>query len=162
MADPLTDKIIDGILQREGGYVNDKDDKGGRTFLGISEKSNAAAWADGKVTEEEARAIYQKKYVEAPGFMKITDPQLRMQLIDYGVTSGPAIAIQKLQEIVGIQVDGVLGQATADAVNMLVPRDVGNALVVKRVLMVCRFVQSHPDQGKYLVGWSSRAMEFIQ
>lgn len=57
----MPNDIVSDIIKREGGFVNNPADAGGRTDKGISEKSNPAAWADGKVTEEEARAIYQRR-----------------------------------------------------------------------------------------------------
>ena len=33
------DEIIDNVLESEGGYVNDKDDAGGETNMGISKKA---------------------------------------------------------------------------------------------------------------------------
>lgn len=156
--------IITDIEHREGDgkVTNDPVDGGGRTQYGISEKSNPEAWADGKVTEAEARAIYQKKYVETPGFDKIPDGLLRTQLVDYGVNSGPGIAIQKLQEILTVGVDGVLGKATLDALTLRDMNEVNNLLVASRVKMIGRIVTNRPDQLKYLNGWLSRALEFVK
>src|SRR5258705_12918710 len=105
------DELITGIEHREGdGKVsNDPADPGGRTQYGISERSNPEAWLDGKVTEPEAREIYERKYVRAPGFDKVADPALMVQMVDYGVNSGSAICIQKVQEILRLPVDGILG-----------------------------------------------------
>ena len=102
--------IIDDVIRREGGEkaTNDEHDGGGRTQFGIAERSNPQAWADGKVTEAEARAIYTAKYIVGPGFDRITDPRLQAQLVDFGVTSGPAVAIQKVQSLVGQEPDGIL------------------------------------------------------
>ena len=57
MADNI-DRIIDNVIAAEGGSTatNDPADGGGRTQYGISERANPEAWADGKVTAEEARA----------------------------------------------------------------------------------------------------------
>src|SRR5688572_12640585 len=106
-----TKSIIDAILVAEGGSkaTNDPNDKGGRTQFGISEKAHPKAWADNKVTEEEARAIYSKKYISGPGFDRIDNEKLRHFLVDFGVNSGPGIAIQCLQRVVGTPVDGILG-----------------------------------------------------
>ena len=57
------DKIIDDVLEREGGaaVTNLPEDRGGRTQYGISERFHKDAWADGKVTKAEARTIYEQK-----------------------------------------------------------------------------------------------------
>ena len=159
---PLDDIITD-IIKREGGAktTNDPKDKGGRTQFGIAEHSNPAAWADGKVTEAEARAIYLQKYVKGPGFDKIAHQRLQHQLIDFAVLSGPAIAIQKLQEAVGADIDGILGPDTLAKVNALDGVVVGNKLVAARVKMICKIVVKHPSQLRFLSGWVNRSLDFL-
>lgn len=156
------DKIIDDILRREGGLVNHKDDKGGRTNFGIAERSHPDAWADGEVSEAEAREIYLQKYVRGPGFDRITDPHLMAQLVDFGVNSGPSIAIQKLQGILGVKADGVLGPRTLSALAARDVREVNNALVSERVKMIGRICVKNPSQLAFLNGWLNRCFEFLK
>lgn len=152
--------IITGIEQREGGsaVTNDPADPGGLTQWGISQRSNPEAWKDDKVTEAEARNIYEQKYLKGPKFDQIKDFGLRSQLVDFGVNSGPMVAIQKLQIILGVNVDGILGPNTLDAIKDA--RQVGNALVDARVLMICKLVQKSPAMLKDLVGLVNRALQF--
>lgn len=156
------DQIITDIIRREGGstMTNDPSDKGGRTQYGIAEKSNPQAWADGKVTEAEARAIYERKYVKP--FAGITHPDLLAQLVDWGVTSGPVLVAQKLQQLVGAEVDGQIGPQTLTLVNNFDPRTLTNQLVAERVRMIGRIVKRDPSQLKYLNGWLERALSFIR
>jgi len=158
---PSISDIINNEIKTEGAPTNDSNDKGGPTAFGISKAANPEAWKNGAPTEAQARAIYQSKYVDQPGFNKITDPQLQAQLVDYGVNSGPMIAIQKLQAILAVPVDGVLGPATFDALSKSDLHKVNNDLVVARIKMICKIVQANPSQLKYLGGWAMRACEFI-
>jgi lysozyme family protein len=158
---PTIQDIITEIIRVEGAPTNDPNDSGGRTQFGISESANPEAWVDGKVTEEEAREIYERKYVRGPGFDKVSDLTLKSQLIDFGVTSGPQLAIMKLQEILHVKVDGVLGPLTLAAINTLHPEAVNGLLVISRVKMICRLVQKVPTNLKYLTGWVTRALEFL-
>jgi lysozyme family protein len=153
--------IIDDLLKREGGLVDNPADKGGRTAYGISEKANPQAWADGKVTSEEAKALYTKKYIQGPGFDKLPDDKLRTQLIDFGVNSGPGIAIIRLQEIIGVETDGVLGPHTVAALSKFNSDAVNNALVIARIRMICRIVKKNPSQLAFLLGWIDRALSFL-
>lgn len=159
------DSIISEVLKAEGGgkITNDPADSGGRTQWGISETANPGAWKDGKVTEQEAREIYLQKYVIWPGFHKLpaSHSALQAQLIDYGVNSGPAIAIQKLQGLLGVDVDGVLGPQTLQAIKNHDSRIVNNNLVQARCRMICRIVQKQPSQLKFLAGWIDRALSFL-
>ena len=156
------DAIISDILKREGGYSNDPHDTGGRTNFGIAEASNPEAWADGIVTEAEARAIYRKKYVEEPGFHHIHDAHLMAQCVDFGVNSGPAVAIKKLQDILGVEPDGVIGNATLTALSNADARHVNNQLVVARVKMIGKIVVKTPSQLRFLNGWLNRALDWLK
>lgn len=158
MADEI-DIVMDNEDPTRSGKVTV--DKGGRTQYGISEKANPEAWADGKVTEEEAREIYRRKYVLGPGFDKIPDFHLRAQLVDFGVNSGPALAIMKLQVILGVDVDGVLGPQTLQALSQVHPEAVSTRLVAERVKMIGRIIKKDPSQLKNINGWLDRALEFL-
>lgn len=163
MAD-TTDKIVDEVLHREDrtgtGVVTV--DTGGRTQFGISERANPEAWADGKVTEEEAREIYERKYVKAPKFDLIPDEALRAQLVDFGVNSGPMVAIMKLQQIIGADVDGQIGP---DTLGRLASQDIARVrvlLVGERIKLIGRVVARDPKQQLgNLNGWLNRALEFL-
>jgi lysozyme family protein len=159
-----TDNINQDITREEkieGGLVNDPADPGGRTFMGISEKSNPDLWTNGPPSEPQVRARYLSRYVQGPGFDKVSDPTLQAQLIDFGVNSGPAIAIQKLQVILGVAVDGVLGPGSLQSLSRGNPRDINNRLVVARCKMIATLVQKNPSQLKFLGGWLDRALQFL-
>lgn len=159
-----TNKIIGEVLRREDqtgtGVVTV--DAGGRTQYGISENANPEAWADGHVTEAEAREIYERKYVLAPKFHLIPDEALRAQLVDFGVNSGPMIAIMKLQKIIGADVDGVIGP---DTLGRLAAQDMARVralLVGERLRLIGRVVTKDPrTQLRNLNGWINRALEFL-
>ena len=160
---PTNDDIIADVIEHESEKeTNDPDDKGGRTKYGISEKSNPEAWADDQVTKDEAQEIYARKYITGPGFDKVVDYHLRAQLVDFGVTSGPMIAIMKLQEVLGAGgVDGILGPITLGTLAMQHPEAVSTRLVAARIRMICKIVKRDPSQLKYLAGWVDRALEFL-
>lgn len=162
--DTINRQIIADILQREGGSVatNDSIDRGGRTQFGISERAHPQAWVDNKVTLEEAVDIYRRRYLEAPGFGKIEDPRLRAQLTDFGVLSGPACAIQKLQLILKQEADGVLGPKSLAAANSADPIILSNKLALERVKMIGRIVNKNPSQSRFLNGWLERALSFCR
>lgn len=163
MAD-TTDRIVDDVMRREdrtlSGVVTV--DTGGRTQFGISERANPDAWADNKVTEEEAREIYERKYVRTPKFHLIPDEALRAQLVDFGVNSGPMVAIMKLQQIIGADVDGTIGP---DTLGRLSTQDIARVrirLVAERIKLIGRVVTKDPkNQLTNLNGWLNRALEFL-
>jgi lysozyme family protein len=148
-------------MAKEGAPTNDPLDHGGPTSYGLSQKANPEAWKNGPPTEAEARAIFESKYVLGPKFNLIEDPKLQAQLIDYGFNSGSYVAIQKLQTILKVPVDGILGPQTLEALKSADVKAVNTSLVIARVNMLCKIVQKSPDQLKFICGWCSRALSFL-
>jgi lysozyme family protein len=169
----MPEDFIDAIIAREGGAAetNDPADSGGRTKFGISERSHPEAWADGTVTYPEARAIYEKVYILAEHFDKISNIQLQHQVVDFGVPHGPNAATKLLQQLVGVKADGELGPATLAAIEKypagkLFGVDVPGIVLLNmafrdaRILYDATLAKRRPKDLKFLLGWLKRAMEF--
>jgi len=154
------DPAIEEILLREGGFVDNPADRGGPTAWGISKKWNPEAWTNGPPSRETAAAIYEDRYINKPGFAKIGAGNLREFLVDYGVTSGPAVAIQKLQRVLGVAADGVLGPQTLVALTKRDPNSLLNQLIDERLKSLVRLVQAKPAQLQFLYGWVTRVLSF--
>lgn len=159
-----TSDILTNVITAEGGEkaTNRPNDRGGRTQFGISERANPEAWLDGKVTEPEAREIYERKYVKTPHFDQITDSRLQAQLVDFGVTSGPQLAIQKLQGLVGVEPDGILGPVTLAKVNAADATRLNNQLALERIKMMGRLIHKDPRQVENINGWLARFGGFFR
>jgi lysozyme family protein len=155
VADP-----VDTEIKIEGPPSDNPNDPGGPTAFGISKKANPDLWVDGPPSEVQARARYESKYIDGPKFNLIQDPHLQSQLIDWGVNSGPGVAISNLQTILGVAVDGVLGPVTLEALAKADPKAINNKLVAARVKMIGRIVSKNPSQLQFLNGWLSRSLEF--
>ena len=162
---------IDSIIAREGAPTNNPHDSGGRTAYGISEKAHPEAWADGVVTYPEARAIYEKVYLTAPHFSSIKDDGLQHQLVDFGVTAGPETVIKILQQLIGVEADGVIGPGTLAAIDAMpgktlfglpIPGSVRLNLALRdaRVLHYAYLAKKDPKNLEFLLGWVKRAQEF--
>ena len=159
---PTINQIILDIIEREGSTEsNHPADAGGRTKYGISARSNPDAWKNGPPTLEQAKAIYLQRYVQVPRFQLIRDPAIQAQLIDYGVTSGPQLAIMKLQTILGVNVDGILGPQTLGAMEGIDAGWLNNQLMVERLKMVGRIVARDKSQAVWVGGWINRIVEFL-
>ena len=165
--------IVDEIIRREGGSkeTNDPADSGGRTKYGISERSHPEAWVDGDVSYQEARTIYEKVYILEEKFHLIPDEALKHQVIDFGVPSGPDRAARLLQQVLGVTVDGAIGDKTLDAIknypsgklfSVEVPGIVLLNLAFRdaRALYYAALAKARPKDLKFLVGWLKRAQEF--
>lgn len=110
------------MFGHEGGYVNVASDRGGPTKYGITHKTLAAHRGKASVTAaqvramsiEEATDIYQRSYWGQSGG-DVLPPGLDYAAFDFGVNSGPARAVKVLQKVVGVRVDGHLGEDTLKA-----------------------------------------------
>jgi lysozyme family protein len=97
-----------------------------------------------------------------PGFAAINDDSLRAQLVDDGVLSGPRAAVTSLQLELGVKPDGALGPVTVAAANAANPVVLRRKLAVARALRLARIVQKDKTQAKFLVGWLTRALGFLE
>ena len=125
--------VIDGILNVEGGYTNNKNDKGGATNWGITEQTARAAGYRGDMhdlTRAEAYDILEKQYWTAPGFDRVSALSLALsfEMCDAAVNMGATTAIKWLQRWLNvfnqqgkrypdITVDGKIGPQTLDALS---------------------------------------------
>ena len=130
------DKMIDGILKREGGYVNHPSDPGGATNYGITERVARANGYRGHMRDlplATAREIYLREYVVKPGFLPIAeiDPIVAEEVIDSGVNAGQKRAALWFQQSLNvlnrrgkdyadIAEDGDIGPGTIGAYRALV------------------------------------------
>ena len=161
------DSILADVIRREGGYVDEDADRGGPTNYGITQ-ATLSSWRGNPVTadavrqltEDEAREIYQRRYVEEPGFDTLPDP-LRAQVVDDGVLSGPRQAVRDLQQAIGgVKADGRLGPATLAALDRCGAPVVHARLIQVRAERIARFVRRDPTQARFLAGWLRRITSF--
>lgn len=91
------DEMIDGILEREGRFVNHPSDPGGATNWGITQRIARANGYQGDMRhlpKATAREIYRREYIQKPGFLSIAeiDPHVAEEVIDSGVNAGQSRA----------------------------------------------------------------------
>lgn len=146
------------IFRSEGGFIDDPDDIGGATNLGVtmetlaSERGHPVTVADVKaLTVAEASAIYLKSYWNPAHCGDLPDG-VDLMVFDAAVNSGVARAIRLLQSAVGVTDDGAFGPATLAAVKAAAPNDTIN-----------RFHDLHADfyaglstYWKFGKGWDAR------
>lgn len=94
------EKALEFLFPSEGGYVNNKHDRGGPTNMGITQstfnsyrKRKDLPYKDVKnITREEAKAIYYDDYWKVSGADKISDPNMAVAMFDTAVLHGPGTA----------------------------------------------------------------------
>lgn len=175
MATLSADSIIEDILRREGGFIDDPDDLGGVTNHGITLRTLSEVRGRPVGREDvmaldinEAREILREQNYRAPGIDRLP-AALQPFLTDCAVNHGPRAAIRMLQSVlaaVGAEapaIDGRLGPETA-RLSETETRRLGPALlrslVEERRRLYYRIVAKRPQSGKFLSGWLRRADEF--
>ena len=117
---------FDNLIFVEGGYVNDKNDAGGETYLGISRKHNPT-WQGWKIVDKEkqkgvsnlnkrlksneelielAKHLYKEDYWDILELDDIPSQDIANQLFDTCVNCGMKTAIRIAQHILGMTVTG--------------------------------------------------------
>lgn len=128
MSDPF-DRLIDGVIGREGGYVNNPDDRGGETIWGITAATARRFGFNGPMRtmpRAEAVRIYRTRYWDGPGFAAVAALSVPVaeELFDTGVNMGPAVAGTMLQRSLN-----ALNRQGADYADLKADGDVGPATV---------------------------------
>ena len=171
------DDLIEELIEREGGYVNHPDDKGGPTRFGITEsvaRAHGYAGAMALLPRDEAAAIYRRLYWLRPRFDAIAQraPQVAAELFDTGANMGPAVATTFLQRALtalnrngqdypDLVPDGRAGPRTLAALEAFLKErgNSGGEAVLLRALEALqgerylRLAERRPANEAFLYGW---------
>ena len=173
------DDIIENVLRAEGGYVADPRDAGGETRYGITAATARASGYAGAMRDlprATAKAIYRRRYVEAPGFdaLAALSPAIAAELVDTGVNMGPAVAARFLQRALNalnggasdyadVPVDGIAGPGTRAALGAFLARrgtdGEARLLLLLNALQGARYVElceGRAANEAFLYGWLRR------
>lgn len=169
-------QLLDELLEREGGYVNHPNDRGGPTNYGITEQVARSYGYQGDMrllTRATAKEIYRKRYWQRPGFSSVAAhyPRLAAELFDTGVNMGPKVAAQFLQRVLNVcnrqgadypdvPVDGDIGPMTLHALDGFRRRrgPNGEDVLLKGcdALQGARYIgiaEARPSQEVFVIGW---------
>jgi lysozyme family protein len=162
------DSALKFVLNAEGGYVDDPDDPGGATNLGI-EQVEYDAWRRGLrepvrsvklITESEAASIYKSRYWDTVHGDYTAKP-IAFVLFDTAVNTGCGTAIEELQECLNIGRTGSFDKVTSMTYSGYInsrqpPQDLASKILDLRVAYYHRISTERPKLAKFLDGWLSR------
>jgi lysozyme family protein len=161
------DQIIASILLHEGSeYTNDPADAGGPTKWGIT-LGDLQEWHRDQIitpndvrvlTVDEAEAIYRTKYIRP--FDRLTGV-LRSNVIDMGVNAGVQRATKILQELIGVTVDGWLGDETIRGITKFDSEVLNSFYVAARIMFYEDLILRKPSNIKWRNGWRLRALSYL-
>lgn len=170
------DQLIDSVIAREGGYVNNPNDRGGPTNWGVTQQVARAYGYRGDMKtlpRATAAAIYKERYWTAPKFDQIAAvfPQIAHELFDTGINMGPATAGKFVQRVLNvcnrgavdypdITADGIIGRMTiAAAEGLKAKRGIAAGDVLRAAvdgLQAARYVEiaeGNKSQETFAYGW---------
>lgn len=157
-------KIIESVLQEEGGYVNDPLDNGGETNFGISKRSYPEIDIK-NLTKDNAINIYKKDFWDKYNFEKINSFEIQKKLFSMSVNMGFKRAFLLLQKSINflsiskIKEDGIFGEKSLFLLNNLVESGM-NDVLLERYKETLKNYYISLNQKKFQKGWIKRALSF--
>ena len=148
------DTAFERLIGHEGGYVDHPNDPGGATRYGVTEHVARAHGYTGHMKEfplDLAKKIYRTTYWDA---VRAEDcpADVRFDLFDAAVNSGPAQAVKWIQRAVGVADDGKIGPKTLLALKMTN----GPATAARFNGHRLAFLASLPTWATFGRGWARR------
>ncbi len=160
------------VLRLEGGFVNHPADKGGATKYGVI----LSTWKqygydkdhDGDIDAEDIRALTEDdaRYIAKKVFWDffqadfILNQSIAEFIVDWGYNSGRVTVAKKLQKLLAIQADGLIGVQSLNAINCADQQNLFDALKVARRMFVDQIVAERPSQSVFHEGWINRINKF--
>lgn len=174
-------------LKWEGGYCNIDGDRGGETIFGIARNMHPKLklWKilddykksyspDSKLSfkkeietlclgngefKSEMDKFYKQEFWDKIQGDNINSQEVANALYDFAVNSGVGRAVKSIQEILGLKVDGSLGNITLNAINGKDGKELCNALCDKRAEFFKK-IATKGQNSKFLNGWLNRVRDF--
>lgn len=176
MTMPAIDRLIDEVIDREGGFVDHVADRGGPTRYGVTQAVARAQGYAGPMRglpRSFAVNTYRRLYWQAPRFNAVAEraPALAAELFDTGINMGPDVASGFLQRALNalnrnardypdVAVDRQIGPATLSALDAFLAArgPAGEAVLLKAVeaLQGERYLtlaEGRPANEAFLYGW---------
>lgn len=150
---------ITKVFKDEGGYTNEASDPGGPTNWGITIYDAREFWKQDATAEDVrdmpksvAEDIYAKHYATPIRYDDLP-AGVDYSVLDYAINSGISKSIKTLQEILNVQVDGVVGEDTIKASYAKNTENLINQIWDQRLAYDQSLTHLWPIYGK---GWTAR------
>lgn len=176
-------------FEKEGGYCNNPNDKGGETIFGISRRYHPewAGWNAVDMTKQFCVAeegtkefneeltnhlklngtiqkqkleFYKDKFWNVLKLDDVKNQKIANAIFDASVNHDPADAAKMAQNALGICADGIVGSKTIEALNSAEEFRFLRAFTVNRIRHYKSIVSRDVSQSVFLSGWIRRAESF--
>lgn len=149
----------------EGGFVNDPDDAGGATNMGVTLATYRKYYGSNKtigdlkrITDTEWKTI-MRKYWDRCNADRITNQSIAEMFVDWYVNAGYG-ALVKTQAALGLKADSIIGAKSLDALNSAPSVEVFNRIKAARLDYYNNLVKQKPVYSKFIKGWTNRVEYF--
>lgn len=156
-------KLIPFILKWEGGFANHPNDKGGATNKGITIATFRHFFGSGAtveqlkaMTDEQWETVFRKGFWNPFKGDEIRNQSIANICVDWAWGSGATTAIKQVQRLLGVAVDGVVGNITLRAINSAEPEKLFEKIKSARLAFVEAIVKRDASQQVFLKGWRNR------
>ena len=166
MAD--VNKLAPWILKWEGGFVNDPDDSGGATDKGVTIKTWKQVGydkdGDGDIdvkdlklltVDDVIKVVLKPHYWDRWKADEIVSQSVANICVDWVWASGKP-GITRVQKLLGVKQDGVVGPKTLAALNSRSPLPLFGAIKQERIKFIDEICIKNPKNLKFKKGWLNR------
>lgn len=164
-------KLKPFILKWEGGFVNDPDDLGGATNKGITFATYCQYRKKKRITEpatiDDLKNLSDLEWTEILKTMywnrwqadRIKNQSVANILVDWVWASG-VHGIKRPQKLLGVSVDGIVGEKTLAALNEQNPETIFEKIKADRIAFIDEICKARPANEKFRKGWLNRINDF--
>lgn len=156
-------ELIPFILGWEGGFSNHPHDKGRATNKGITIATFRHYFGSGAtveqlkaMTDEQWETIFRKGFWNPFKGDGIKSQPIANICVDWAWCSGTATAVKQVQRILGVVMDGIVGNVTLGAINNAIPDELFGKIKSARLAFVEAIAKRDASQQVFLKGWRNR------
>lgn len=172
-------KAFERTMKAEGGYVNDPDDPGGETYMGIARSRNSkwAGWAlvdllkqkggfpnsldSDDELQQKVKDLYEFNYWDKVKGDEIVDQDIAESIFDFAVNAGVRTSSRLAQLASGATPDGVIGEKSVAAINNKEPAMFLATFALAKIERYIEICKKRPTNRKYFFGWVRRTLEVV-
>jgi len=166
----IFNKIIKKVLNNEGGYANNPKDSGGETYKGISRKYfpkwNGWNVVDSlndknqynKLLEDSVIEFYRENFYNPINIEDVNSIAIQFQILDTAINMGRITTVKLLQTVIGVTADGIVGNQTLNAINMLDEEKLLLRFKLAKVARYAYLANKYPKNKVFLSGWLQRTL----
>jgi lysozyme family protein len=152
------------LMKWEGEvFTNDPVDPGGATKFGITRASwdNFDSEKDlESILKSDAEILYEMEYWRPLRLGLCGHQCLADTLLSFAVNQGKKTAVRRLQGILGLPTDGILGPASFIALDHANCVKINEAYLDKTIEFYNKLINRRPELVKFEKGWKARVADY--